>query len=544
MGARVTARNRRETSRIQWGRSRLGSRAVTWAMSIRPVSRWTAFVRNRLGSGVAVELGVVAAVVVLLLVFLIPISGVSIANTAAVYLLRAVDILDLADTGVQVHGGGTRGPVFPLSIAGVYLITGPSVVAAAFVSRIYFLVGVVLVYFLGRLLYGRLIGLFAVLLVVSSFGINFVAAQLEGSIVWPTLVLAYLLLYWLALRRQRRFYFVLSGVMLGMALLTHELAMVFIPVPFLAPFLLQPTEWKRLLAGAGWVLAGVLAAISPWLLFIVVRTGSPEALLGAASPGNFVGHLRLVGYSGYADFGLHVLTDDLFPTLKGYYLVSFQFVSVLAPVMVLSWFYVGGRALLRRRESDAVLFVAVVCCLPIVLVEGATRVRPEQGVILFYLLYLSLAVALVDVLRWPTHGPTAPSRASRRRAGRRSAVVSTGPTGKPITVASGRWLLATVTAGVLLASLGFFQLYADTPRVQISTLDLWREGYGTAKPLSLFRAAPFEAYGRYTVMQREAADWLVENVPREAVVLTDGVTIEPLQFFYPPAHLCECWWGL
>ena len=85
-----------------------------------------------------------------------------------------------------------RGPLFPLMIAASYWLLGESPWSAFWVVRIFCILNPVLVYVLGKELFGKRVGLSAALLVLTSYGVGFWSYR-HLDAVWSFFALASIL---------------------------------------------------------------------------------------------------------------------------------------------------------------------------------------------------------------------------------------------------------------------------------------------------------------------------------------------------------------
>ena len=165
---------------------------------------------------------------------LFPLQEVSTGPDAAWYIANALNIyqgrgyVDTDWTPVL-----NRGPVFPLLIAASFTLFGPSVLHAIWVVRVFFVLSIVLVYLLGLKFYGKWPGLIAALLVLSSYQINRYASYVLVDVVLPFFILLFIYLLSWAFERKTVRWFLASGVVLGIAFLVKEMAIVFAPIPLL-----------------------------------------------------------------------------------------------------------------------------------------------------------------------------------------------------------------------------------------------------------------------------------------------------------------------
>ena len=173
-----------------------------------------------------------------------------------------------------------RGPVFPGLIGLLMLVFGRDIDVLAWAVRVVAVVNPLLVYFLVRRISGRTVaGLLAAAL-VSLFGY---AVRIPHAFNVDAAMLTVYLLAFLALlaavRRDNAPLALLSGLLLGAAILTKETAFVGLPIALFAALLLG---WS--LRGVLWHYAGVVVVCLPWWIRVWRLTGEVY-LVGHLPPG-------------------------------------------------------------------------------------------------------------------------------------------------------------------------------------------------------------------------------------------------------------------
>ena len=174
-----------------------------------------------------------------------------------------------SDQGLQTPGGivfnGGHGPVFPVLIGSLILIFGRDVGPLVWAVRLLALPNALLAYLLARRISGPLAGLIA-----TALAALFCATNLTLSI--DTVLMAFCLSALLALlgaiSKNRPALALLSGFLLGLAILTKESAIVYVPLSLLAVLLLG---WE--VRGALWHYLGVVLACLPWWVWCHSATG-------------------------------------------------------------------------------------------------------------------------------------------------------------------------------------------------------------------------------------------------------------------------------
>lgn len=172
-----------------------------------------------------------------------------------------------------------RAPLYPVFVAGVVVVFGPSLEAVAAVQHALGLASVVLVYLLGALAFGRPVGLAAAL----GTALNGSLLQMERIVateaLFTPLLLAALLLFLLARRADRRSLYLLAGLTFGLCALIRPAGPALLPVALAVAFFRRGPLRPRL-AASGLLCLGFLLAVGPWTLRQALTPDRPPALGG------------------------------------------------------------------------------------------------------------------------------------------------------------------------------------------------------------------------------------------------------------------------
>jgi 4-amino-4-deoxy-L-arabinose transferase-like glycosyltransferase len=175
------------------------------------------------------------------------------------------------DAGYRLAQGGEfslplkRPPLYPVFLAAAAALVGPSLQSIALLQHALGLVAVVLVYWLGRLAFGRGTGLLAAGLTALNGAMLLMEHTLISEVLFAPLLLGFLLALVLGLRGRGRWHFLLAGLLLGLAALTRPATQAVVPLVIVA-VVLAPLSWRPRLLAVGLILAGFAATILPWML--------------------------------------------------------------------------------------------------------------------------------------------------------------------------------------------------------------------------------------------------------------------------------------
>jgi 4-amino-4-deoxy-L-arabinose transferase-like glycosyltransferase len=452
-------------------------------------SRWRTLLLEAL-----VIAGIIAAGTALL-----QIRGVTLNNNGAIYLLQADRLMESRDPGLTFADRSARGPVFPAVLAAAMAVGGKTVAAAMFAVRLWFVAGLLAVYALQRVLFGRAVAVATVLLVATSNGLNLVATSLDTDPVMPTLVCAFLFTYAVAHRRVSPVWAFIAGIVLALTVLTKESGIGFLLVPLAS---LASRDRTAALARRV-VLPAYAAALLPllaWAATVAIVYGSVAASFGMMHPSLQHRIADLAGAPGPVAYWGRLFTLGAPGALKSYYAAHLVQASPLAAAFVLAWVIVLGWAVTARRFAPLLLVAAVVGFLPVILRLGDyPNARVGQSTVTFMLSYLALGGSVFLL--------AAPVTAKAWRRATSIIIVLAG--------SAGAWYQVTHAAGPIPP-----------------TVAVWTQETGDTFPLSIATSdSPFKVRGRFTEDQEAAARWLIDHAGPDPRVAGDGYTNEAIDFF-------------
>jgi len=284
-----------------------------------------------------------------------------------------------------------KGPLWPFMIYLVYQIAGISVWNVFWLIRIFAVLNPVLIYFLGKTLYGnRWIGFSAALLVLSSYSVNYWSYR-HLDAVWPAFAIAAMIAGFCALERESIFLFIISGVCISLSYLVKQSAFLLMPLPVMMVVFRRDYRSRTIFFGLLAYMTAVVLLVSPWPLYVYSETkniklallGSGSKDLGIVSPDafQFIGNY-LAGLVDYYSNGSNSLRSNF----------------LLAPLFVIAWGYTVFRAF---RKDKGVLFLNISFLLlsPYIAEVGGRNLRVGQLIIFLLLTYLALSGFCLDFVR-------------------------------------------------------------------------------------------------------------------------------------------------
>lgn len=441
---------------------------------------------------------VVIVLIILIALFVLPFVKVIINNNGALYLAAAKNIYNGQEMGML--GAVSRGPGFPALLALSFAIFGFSVGTAAIVVKIFFAFGIVMAFVCGRLWYNRLVGVIAAALLLSSEEIHTLSRYIDTDIILPFFMFCFLFIYSKALKSDKFLLSILAAVILAATFLIKETSILLAALPIFPLIILKRDQWSLHAKRSFYFYLALVLAILPWALYLYFFSETSRSVLGVGSPALQTTVFRKAGFNSLTAFWSHLFTIGMPEALYAYYKTKLSIMSIpIAPVLVLSLFFVAIRGVYKRRQEDILLCGAVICFLPIVLLSGVIDLRVGQTTIVYYLSYLATGTAIFGIVTYAV---------SKSRFNELKAL--------PI--------IAFLIIGGILISLQVKEIDSDRVRILFK---------------SYFLNTKLVAVGRYTIEQQEAAFWLKKNIKDIDVVVADGYTNEGLNFFDAASYPIE-----
>jgi 4-amino-4-deoxy-L-arabinose transferase-like glycosyltransferase len=225
---------------------------------------------------IIVSLIVVVSILRIISVFTI--STTDLIYDEASHMNIARGLTEGVDYG-YIHGeysDAYRPPVYPLAITPFFWIFGSSGLVARSVSAVFGILGAVVIYFLGKKMYSKEIGLYSSLILIANPMHWFYSSKALVEGVFIFLIILFLYTLYSSLKDRR--YLIPTGVLLSLIFLTKYTGIV-VSVFFILYILL----WKRDLLKSKYFYLSIIFALlvlMPWMSFNTRVYGEP---LGAGS---------------------------------------------------------------------------------------------------------------------------------------------------------------------------------------------------------------------------------------------------------------------
>jgi 4-amino-4-deoxy-L-arabinose transferase-like glycosyltransferase len=355
-----------------------------------------------------------------------------IGNDAARYLFAASQLISgraLEDLNSISGFNGGHGPGLPALIGSLILLFGRDTAEVVWAVRLMALLNPLLAYSLVKRISSPAAGLIAAAL-VTLLGYNAkttLAINLDASLL--TFYLLALLALLAAIRRNSSLLALLSGVLLGVSILTKETAFVNLPLALLAVLLL---DWN--LRGALWHYLGVVFVCLPWWIWAYSASGEVYlvdrlpvglrvpvliatviflafAALAYASGlvARFLADERRRLWSGWflvlawtallsgllLTTASHALGNLSFEDLRLYLAHLLAPTIVVVPTLLMAVGYAAWKAV-RRGGAWKLFALALLFQAPVCLLVTVERWAPRQFLILQLLVFCALAALIVE----------------------------------------------------------------------------------------------------------------------------------------------------
>ena len=335
--------------------------------------------------------------------------GASISPDASTYLAWAKNLYNgfgYTDASGQLIT--YRGPIFSAAMAGIFYILGPSVESGVITVRLFWLFTIILVYFLGRLLFNRPVGIIASFLLITSgvMFIVFTSILTDGPAIF-FVVLAQLLMF-LSFEKQKTALFALSGLLLSIGFLTKQTAAFIFPLPILLLICVKQYRVKQNLKNIFVYIGAFISVLILWYAYLWAVQADPFRDLRVASfvlfntsvsptAGSTVSLLdriltTLPNITSYISDGIKIFTR--------YYerdIAAFIFIS---PIFLIAWAFSVYRAVIKKDRFFIFLVLGLLLFLPLVPSEVDLQYGVRHNIYLYIISYLITSAFLYSLSEW------------------------------------------------------------------------------------------------------------------------------------------------
>ncbi len=438
-------------------------------------------------------------------ILVMPLKGVDTTPDGAWYTANAMSLYKgfgfvEAD---HVTANIARGPAFPALIALFLALFGESIQAALWVVRAFFAANVLLVYFTGKALYNRYVGLMASLLVLTSFGLNEWSSYILSDSVVAFFINLFFILIFMAFSKKSVILGIISSIVLIIGILTKQNALIAVVFPLVTFVVFAGYRNLRSLAVLFACYVIFIFGIVAWSVRTSMINGQ-FLLLDRSTTAIMTGKLLQMNQLIKSSRILQEYGDLLYVFYKDEVSANFFYSSLL----LVSWIVLLSFGMFKRKKEDILLVIATMSYIAYFLWGYAKELRGRYG--MYLLLYIILARFLL-------------------------AIVQRIMTWLPEYVGGVRRGVLTKTASLALI---FLVVGAQIPGEQNRMLSLWR-GQGVAPTdggpylygMRFLRGTgDWTTGGWHNILVEQAGTWIQQNIPAPATIASDWVWQNSLYF--------------
>jgi hypothetical protein len=396
-------------------------------------------------------------------------------------------------SGALIH---IRAPLFPLFISGSYLCLGVSPWSAFWAIRLFAILNPLLIYFLGRKLFGKWIGFSAALLILSSYTVNYWSYR-HLDAVWPFFAILSMLILYEAFEKKSYPYFFVSGILLGLSYLVKQAPIFLLGLPILLILATEKYRRRYFVVGTGIYVVTTIALISPWIIYVYFHTGNIKiALLG-------LGGEKAV--TAMLEPNKRLFIYDYLKGLLAYYSGGSQSLAnnfLIAPLFVFSWIYTLYRSFHGERES-ILLSATLLLFSPYLAHVGNRNLRAGQLIIFHLLSFLVTSKCCLEVCKKLVEFIKGKSHFSQRL---------------------GNYVFAVVIAGLIIV-----QTFVGHKRDK-GNITFIRENY--FYKLLVNRETARKMRGTFGEDSKQCGSWIRKHLPEDSrLLVSKPVEGEPIYFY-------------
>lgn len=215
-----------------------------------------------------VAVGVIATVAVLARLVLLFGAPVFVMKDSASYFLPGWDLAHGLDPDLQLR----RTPAYPWLIAGVLRLFGDDLFYLALVQHALGVASALATYVMGRLVFGRAVGVVAGLLTAISAPLLIIEHYVMPEALVSFLLVSGVVLVLMGVRSGHAWWFLAAGIALGVAALTRPAAQLIVlgaPLALLA----ARVPLRQVVTRSALAVAGLAVVVLPWMITVHAEYG-------------------------------------------------------------------------------------------------------------------------------------------------------------------------------------------------------------------------------------------------------------------------------
>ena len=317
-----------------------------------------------------------------------PFSSTSVTMNGGEYLGQAVKIYNgEAPTWLW------RGPMYSILLAGSFLIGGLAVESAHWMTELIFLFSVVSFYFLAKTIYNPKIAFVASCFICSSITLFEIRRDINLVYLYSGLIFLSCSFLFRAFQTKRKVFFVSSGISLGLAILTKEISLFYLPFSILVMLLFKEVRSMDNFKGVLLYYLSTFLILFPWIVFLYYHNETITALLGGMRP-EWNNAESTIGFATIPT----LISDLLFKGSIGTY-ISLKRDFLLTPVLLISTLFVFISGAFKKNKNDRMLISVFILFIPWTLSYGLWDDGLRHIVLSIMLLHLAFARSIYIVFK-------------------------------------------------------------------------------------------------------------------------------------------------
>lgn len=330
---------------------------------------------------------------------LFSLNGLSTNPDSGSHLNAALDIINHKPINQISEKHFKREPLFSIFIASSFWLFGISIRNAFWLIRLFFLLNVMSVFFIGNKLFNRWVGLIASLFLLTSLTFHKWSSYLLIANILPFFLVWYFYFSFLGMEKRSPKYFIFASIFLTPSLFLKEYTIIFLPVLFLMIFtsvFIKGYSTKKLFK--------LLITVGIVLLIIYISWASVTYLSSGhifVSPKQ-AKNLRYIEISPILSKIKFILTDkngnfSLFNFVRNLYFFYIRFISPNFPILIeflllFGWGFTLYKAFLGSK-LDILLSIFFLISLFIMVYMGHPKSDWSFRIIFFFLCFSSLVIS-------------------------------------------------------------------------------------------------------------------------------------------------------
>lgn len=290
-----------------------------------------------------------------------------------------------------------RGPVAPYIISLGLKLTPDRLLGPYLVLRVFYVLFVLLTVYFVNIMFGRKVALLAGFFVVLFGFFQERSALIHLEVLYLFFLMSAIVMLAKASIKYEKYYFAAAGFFLGLAYLTTEIPLFFLPIPLLLYPCFRNSSWRAWVSGIVIFYLFFGLTILPWALYLF-SNDKLMLILGRAIPVILGG--EQVAIFPYSIGGGNIKYGSFIYYVKSWWDFYMVGVSAIAPLWVIAWVWVVYRAVKGEEGKERYLFMSIflVPFCVILLGQIMSGARQAQSLLFYLFSFIVLSIFIVDIV--------------------------------------------------------------------------------------------------------------------------------------------------